>query len=492
MSEESRDAAVRHFGLCRRLACVAFDSPARRCPAETVAVRRPKDLFPILDRSKSLFAAVGRAHVFAGDCGARVGVDRRARCAVAAQESRAVDRFERVSTSSTPAAFRKTDLKWQPPLGSWVAAGAVHLPGPIGAHGLELVDYLSAASLVPASFFLAYRLFGRRIGFVTALLVALAHHVSRAASKCHAARPGHPDGDGRVLGISRPFAARGRPGVARSVGGRDFAGPVSARGGAAGLRRGGGVARARVGKFRTGGRVAASRRPRGGSTSGPGWPAFRSLGVLVATAFAAGGWWELMMLYSYGGEFLTAGCGACRLRRVRRPRRSPFFRRPSPCDSLQEFFAMARVLAGLTLLGLWTIGRGLCSGPAARRRASFLFLAGWFVWALVFFAAGLRDAAPGSLVLEHVAAVSDVGLHGLLGTGPRRSGPAADRLAALRDRDAGGARGRLLFPASQPRGGGTAVVGAGRRVGVCRARRAGAAPRVPRRAKRGSGWCSPD
>ena len=34
-----------------------------------------------------------------------------------------------------------------------------------------------------------------------------------------------------------------------------------------------------------------------------GWPAFRSLGVLVATAFAAGGWWELMMLYSYGGQF---------------------------------------------------------------------------------------------------------------------------------------------------------------------------------------------
>ena len=28
-------------------------------------------------------------------------------------------------------------------------------------------------------------------------------------------------------------------------------------------------------------------------------------GVLVATAFAAGGWWELMMLYSYGGEFLA-------------------------------------------------------------------------------------------------------------------------------------------------------------------------------------------
>lgn len=61
---------------------------------------------------------------------------------------------------------------------------------------------------------------------------------------------------------------------------------------------------------------------------------------------------------------------------------------------------MARVLAGLTLLGLWTIGRGLCSGTGCKRRASFLFLGAWLAWALVVFAAGLRDAAPGSLYLN--------------------------------------------------------------------------------------------
>ena len=36
------------------------------------------------------------------------------------------------------------------------------------------------------------------------------------------------------------------------------------------------------------------------------WHAVRSLGVMTATAFAAGGWWELMMLYSYGRDFGTA------------------------------------------------------------------------------------------------------------------------------------------------------------------------------------------
>ena len=66
---------------------------------------------------------------------------------------------------------------------------------------------------------------------------------------------------------------------------------------------------------------------------------------------------------------------------------------------LYEFFAMARVLSGLTLLGLWTIGRGLISPVPTARQASFRFLAAWFVCAFLFFAAGLRDG-PGSLYLN--------------------------------------------------------------------------------------------
>ena len=61
---------------------------------------------------------------------------------------------------------------------------------------------------------------------------------------------------------------------------------------------------------------------------------------------------------------------------------------------------MARIQSGLTLLGLWTIGRGLASSGNGVRRASFRFLAAWFVCAFVLFAASLRDAAPGSLYLS--------------------------------------------------------------------------------------------
>ena len=127
-----------------------------------LAVRRPKDLFPIFDRSKSLMPLLVVLTFLPG---------------IVALESASIDELDaqwrlkslELSTAASvfdvidPSGISETNLKWQPPLGSWVAAAAVHLPGPLGAHGLELVDYLSAASLVPASFLLAYRLFGRRI-----------------------------------------------------------------------------------------------------------------------------------------------------------------------------------------------------------------------------------------------------------------------------------------------------------------------------------------
>ena len=194
---------------------------------EQLAARRPKDLFPILERSASLSPLLFVLTFLPG---------------IIALESASIDELDaqwrlkslEISTAPSvidvidPSGISQTDLKWQPPLGSWIAAGAVHLPGPVGSHGLELVDYLSAASLVPASYFLASRLLGRRIGFITALLVAIAHHVPRATSECHAAWIGHPHGDGRVLGISGALAARGRTGLGRPAGRRNFAGAVSA------------------------------------------------------------------------------------------------------------------------------------------------------------------------------------------------------------------------------------------------------------------------
>ena len=152
MREESRDAEFATSGSAVALRASPLSPPLDDARLKQLAVRRPKDLFPILDRSKSLLPLLVVLTFLPG---------------IVALESASIDELDaqwrlkslELSTASSvfdiidPSGISKTDLKWQPPLGSWVAAGAVHLPGPIGAHGLELVDYLSAASLVPASFF---------------------------------------------------------------------------------------------------------------------------------------------------------------------------------------------------------------------------------------------------------------------------------------------------------------------------------------------------
>ena len=139
---------------------------------EQLAARRPKELFPILDRSTSLAPLLVVLTFLPG---------------IIALESASIDELDAqwrlkslelatapgIAEIIDPSGISQADLKWQPPLGSWLAAAAVHLPGPIGAHGLELVDYFSAAALVPAGFFLATRLFGRRIGFIAAVMFAV-------------------------------------------------------------------------------------------------------------------------------------------------------------------------------------------------------------------------------------------------------------------------------------------------------------------------------
>jgi hypothetical protein len=132
-----------------------------------------------------------------------------------------------------------------------------------------------------------------------------------------------------------------------------------------------------------------------------GWPAFRSLGVLVATAFAAGGWWELMMLFSYGRQFLEGwlwGIGSSPAGADRTTLH--FFSEAFGLRFVQEFFSMARVLAGFTILGLWTVGRGLFSPDCKAKRTNFAFVAAWLLCGLGAFTAALLQAPAGLLYLN--------------------------------------------------------------------------------------------
>ena len=181
-------------------------------------------------------------------------------------------------------------------------------------------------------FFLAYRLFGRRIGFITALLVAL--HTTFLEQ--HQNATPHGLAILTAMGAFWGFLGHLRHGdelvsLDLLVGGISL-GLCLLAGGPLAFVVVAALLVLVLGNFAPAGRVAAAM-PARREHIWSGWPAFRSLGVLVATAFAAGGWWELMMLYSYGGEFLTGWLwGMPASPACVGPAVVAFFRRRSRCD----------------------------------------------------------------------------------------------------------------------------------------------------------------
>jgi 4-amino-4-deoxy-L-arabinose transferase-like glycosyltransferase len=361
-----------------------------------LAARRQKELFPILDRSTSLSPLLVVLTFLPG---------------IIALESSSIDELDaqwrlkslQLATAQgiaeiiDPSGISQSNLKWQPPLVSWLGAAAVHLPGPLGSHGLELVDYLTAAGLVPATYFLVARLFGRRIGFVAAVLVgfhttfleefqnATPHALAMlAALVTFWGFLGHLRYGGQLVSIDLLVGGISL-GLCLLAGG-PLAFVVVAVLLVVVLTKAEPAPEMR--------RTSSTRRGRWWS----GWPALRSLGVLVATAFAAGGWWELMMFFSYGRQFVVgwswgigsspAGASGTTLH---------LFSGAFGLRFVQEYFAMTRVLAGFTFLGLWTVARGLVSLDCKAKRTKLVFVAAWFLCGLGAFAAGLLVAPAGSL-----------------------------------------------------------------------------------------------
>jgi hypothetical protein len=133
------------------------------------------------------------------------------------------------------------------------------------------------------------------------------------------------------------------------------------------------------------------------------WHCLRSLGVMAATAFAAGGWWELKMLYSYGRGFANAWLFAM-------PESTSFALRDAAVPSAQfarevatQLLTPSGALAGLTVLGLWIIGRrtsvrkNSASQTNGESRTPLQFLALWIAVSCAVFAASLRNGGNASL-----------------------------------------------------------------------------------------------
>lgn len=364
---------------------------------EQLAARRPKDLVPILERSASMLPLLVifcfLPGILAWESASISELDAQWRLK-ALELSTASSMFDAVDPSIIST---QTALRWQPPLGSWIAAASVHLPWPVGSHGLELTNYLFAASLVAGNFLLCARLMGTRIGLIAAALTAF--HSTFLEQHQHAA----PYGLAVAMALGAFWGFIGHLWRADELVSIDLLiGGISL---GLCLLAGGPLAFVViivlllliVGPIEPlhDGRRATSLRSR---RIGSRWQAMRSLGVLIATAFAAGGWWQLMMLYSYGGDFWSAWLSGMAV---------PLSSQTQPVNPassgdfavrlIREIFTTTRALSGFTILGLWIVARGLFPSGNRAGRTNFRFCLVWVICGLAAFGIALRDPASESL-----------------------------------------------------------------------------------------------
>jgi hypothetical protein len=375
-----------------------------------LAARRPKDAFPILERAASLSPLVLVLTFLPGIVALQ---------SVTLSERDAQWRLKGLETSTLPgvldgvdtgASSSVTALKFQPPLGTWLSAAADRWL-PFDSRSMPLFNYLSAASLVPACFFCMSRLAGRRVGFITAALAAF--HGTFLEQYQHA-------GPNALAVSAALFAFWGFFGhlwqanelvsIDLLIGGISLGACLLAGGPLAlvvlvvlllvslmriepypGSRQGG-----------LGRSSATGTSPRGRRLWST-WQAVRSLGVMTATAFAAGGWWELMMVYSYGRAFATAWLFAMPASpNVALDPESPLHATRIAQQVCGELLSASGALAGLTVLGLWIVGRKTF---AARRflpaneesRMALRFVALWLAASSVIYAASLSHGGNESL-----------------------------------------------------------------------------------------------
>jgi 4-amino-4-deoxy-L-arabinose transferase-like glycosyltransferase len=374
-----------------------------------LATRRPKDIFPTLERAASLSPLVFVLTVFAA--------------VVALQSSTLSERdaqwqLKGLELASLPSIFDAVDpatttgvpsLKYQPPFVTWMTAAADRW-APFDSSSLPLFEYLSAASLVPACFFCMSRLAGRRIGFLAAALAAFHgtflqqyRHVEPHSLAVTAALVafwgflGHIRQATEVVSIDLLIGGIAL-GVCLLAGGPLAIAVVVVLLFASLTHIEPNVdSRQGLGRSATTVTVPRSRRP------WSSWQALRSLGVMTATAFAAGGWWELMMLYSYGRDFgagwLFGRVDSTVALRADAPAHLANFAH----ELCGELAAAGGLLSGLSVLGLWLVGRNVLfskSASGSRRSESagpLRFAAVWMAVSGAIVAASLFEAGGLSL-----------------------------------------------------------------------------------------------
>lgn len=276
-------------------------------------------------------------------------------------------------------------LRWQPLLGNWLSATAMHLAGPARTSGQAVVPYLSTVGLVAVFYFLVAALAGLRLAFWGVLLAAFHRPILEFASDHSPYALALAFALGSFLGFLRHIK-RGDQAVSFDLllGGLSLGMCLLAGGPLSvvvvlilmlhvlGLR---------------GERTAAKRgRPTPLRRVWVGWPALKSLAILSLTAFAVGGWWVLMMSYESGTEFWNGWLagklhgeapGALALSSAN----ESYWR-----GAIGEFLDSTGILSGVALLGIWRSGREMVVEQDEQKRRRHQFVLSWWIVSAFMFA----------------------------------------------------------------------------------------------------------
>jgi hypothetical protein len=293
-----------------------------------------------------------------------------------------------------PAKGPEEVLRWQPLLGNWLMAFSMHWAGSMNDIGVGAVPYLSTVLLLAMCYLLVDRVSGPRVALWTMMLAAfqgpIVAQVTEYAPFTLAIALAMCSFWGFLGHLQRGDQAVSFDLLLGGV----FLGLCTLAGGplaltvvlilllhVLGLRGEKSTAKR--------GRMVQQRRV------WIGWPALKSLSVLCLTAFAVGGWWVLMMRYSYGREFwngwLAGGLHG----------ESPF---PINDQTLAEgsfgerlarqFVGMTGIISGAAILGVCCAVRELFVEEDDSGAASISLVA-WC--ALVMFLASIRSSEGASI-----------------------------------------------------------------------------------------------
>jgi 4-amino-4-deoxy-L-arabinose transferase-like glycosyltransferase len=340
-----------------------------------LAAGERRELFPVLGRVGSLTPLVVLLAALPGiyallvhqgidEVGARWGLK-----ALALLQAGGVE--QAVST------INADPLRWQNPLGTWLTALAMLLFGSQLGLSLVLVEYLSHAALVGVSFLLVRSLFGARTAFWATLLLGshgplleqVVNPMPNSLGLCwglatFALFLRHLEQTSNVVSWALLFAGislglcllSGGP-LALAVSAVLLLHVLALRGEHVTKRRGEAVVRKKV---------------------WVGWPALKSLGALLLTAFAVGGWWMLMMSSQYGVEFRVGWFTGAAAGQTQDVALGPLLSGEWLANVANRLFELLGLLGGFALLGLWRIIRdSLGKDDESRQRSRKSWWPGW-------------------------------------------------------------------------------------------------------------------